>query len=238
MFICVLDTETLNGIVVDGKLDLQDSLVYDLGWQIIDRMGNVYEQKSFAIADTFIDMKEEMKSAYYADKIPSYWEEIKNGERQLKSFFNVRKALFEDLEKYDCNIVSAHNAMFDYRALNNTIRYITKSKMRYFFPYDIEIWDTLKMARQTYGKETRYKKFCEENNYMTNHKTPQVRLTAEILYRFISGNNDFEEVHKGLDDVIIESIILSSILAKHKKIERTLFSKVLEPRCVFDFNWS
>ena len=34
-------------------------------------------------------------------------------------------------------------------------------------------------------------KFCEENGYLT--KTGHVRMTAEIIYRFITGENDFKE---------------------------------------------
>ena len=38
----VLDTETCNGIVVNDKLDLSQSLVYDIGFQVIDKKGTVY----------------------------------------------------------------------------------------------------------------------------------------------------------------------------------------------------
>lgn len=222
-YYCVLDTETLNGIMVNDKLDLSDSLVYDLGWQIIDKSGNVYVRRSYALFETFVDMKEEMKSAYYADKIPSYWTEISTGERELKGFWTIRQQLLNDLKEYNCSIISAHNARFDVNALNNTIRYLTKSKYRYFLPYDIVIWDTLKMARQTYGKEKMYKEFCIDNGYMTKHKTPQVRLTAEILYKYISGNYDFIEEHKGIDDVEIESQLLVAMLRKHKHIDKCLW---------------
>ena len=223
-YVIVFDTETCNGIVVDDKLDLSQSLVYDIGWQVVDLHGNVYERRSFVIYETFVGMKDVMKSAYYANKIPMYEEQLIRGERQLVTFATMRKKLLEDMEAYGTEVVaSAHNARFDYNALNNTKRYLTKSKYRYFFPYETEIWDTLKMARQTYGQEKGYRHFCEENGYMTNHKTPRVRLTAEILYRYISGDNEFEEEHTGLADVEIETEILWAMLKKHKKIDRALF---------------
>lgn len=223
-FVIVFDTETCNGIVVDDKLDLSQSLVYDIGWQVVDLHGNVYERRSFVIYETFVGMKEVMKSAYYANKIPMYENQIKSGDRKLVRFETMRKQFLNDMETYGTNIVgSAHNARFDYNALNNTIRYLTKSRQRFFFPYGTELWDTLKMARQTFGKESRYRKFCESNGYMTKHKVPQVRLTAEILYRYISGNNDFEEEHTGLADVEIETEILWAMLRKHKKMDRALF---------------
>lgn len=220
-FVIVFDTETCNSLMVNDKLDLSQSLVYDIGWQVVDLHGNVYEQKSFVIYETFVGMKDVMKSAYYAKKIPMYEEQLKSGERELVRFATMRNKLLETMKIYGTNVVaSAHNALFDIKALNNTQRYLTKSKYRFFFPYGTEIWDTLKMARQTYAKEKGYIHFCEDNNYMTNHVVPRPRLTAEILYRYISGDDEFEEEHTGLADVQIESEILWAILRKHKKIDK------------------
>lgn len=220
-----LDTETCNGIVMDDdKLDLTQSLVYDLGWAVTDKKGRIYETRSYVIAEIFLGMKDVMKSAYYAEKIPKYWEDIKSGKRILASFWTVEKALMKDIKEYGIKNIFAHNAGFDVRALNNTIRYITKSKFRWFFPRKVEIWDTLKMARQTIGKQKMYKEFCLRNNYMTKHKKPQVRLTAEILYRYITGNNNFVESHTGLEDVLIETKIMAHCFRQHKKMEKRLFS--------------
>ena len=76
-FIMVLDTETCNGYMVDGKLDLSDSLVYDIGFTVIDKKGRIYCQKSLAIGDILCGESELMKTAYYAEKIPKYWDDIK-----------------------------------------------------------------------------------------------------------------------------------------------------------------
>jgi len=170
-------------------------------------------------------MKEVMRSAYYADKIPQYEKEIKEGTRKLVSFFEARKVLLDTMAKYNTNTIAAHNARFDYNTLNVTQRYLTKSKYRYFFPYNTEIWDTLKMARQTIGKQKSYKLFCEMNNYMTKHKVPQVRLTAEILHRYLTGNKNFEESHTGLEDVLIEKDILTHCFRQHKTMKKALFER-------------
>lgn len=219
-----IDTETCNGNTVNEKLDLSDSIVYDIGWIITDKRGHIYERRSFVIYEIFIGMKDVMRSAYYAEKIPSYWKEIKAGDRQLISFYKMREIFLNDLTFYNIKTAFAHNARFDITALNNTIRWITKSKKRYFFPYGtVEIWDTLKIARQTYGREKGYRNFCEQNGFMTKHKTPQVRLTAEILFKYISGNYSFIENHTGMEDVLIETEILTACLRKHRKIEKKIF---------------
>lgn len=220
-----LDTETCNGLVLDGdKLDLSQSLVYDIGWAICDKQGRIYKTRSFLIYEVFVAMKDVMASAYYAEKIPMYWEQIKNGQRKLVRFQTMYNAFWEDLKEYGVSAIFAHNARFDHKALTNTIRWVTKSKKRFYFPFGIEIWDTLKMAQQTIGKQKSYFNWCVKNNYMTNHKTPRVRLTAEILFRYISGNNDFNESHTGLEDVLIETKIMVHCFRQHKKMEYRLFA--------------
>ncbi len=218
-YIMVIDTETANGIVVNDKLDLSCSLVYDIGFTVVDKKGNIYETKSMAIREIFCGMKDIMASAYYAEKIPKYWEDIKAGKRELVSFLWARGIVLDTMKKYNITTVSAHNASFDVNALNNTIRYITKSKFRYFFPYGTEIWCTLKGAINTICKQKSYINFCEREGYLTKHKNRRVRATAEILYRYISGDNNFIEEHQGLDDTLIEAKILIQILRQHSKKE-------------------
>ena len=218
-YIMVLDTETANGLMVNNKLDLSCSLVYDIGFTVVDKKGRVYCQKSMAIREIFCGMADVMKSAYYAKKLPKYWEDIKAGRRILVNFMTARRIVLEVMKEYNIQTVSAHNARFDVNALNNTIRYITKSDKRFFFPFGTEIWDTYKGAVNTICKQKGYIRFCERNGYMTKHKTPKVRATAEILYRYLSGDNNFIEEHQGLDDTTIEAKILTQILRQHSKKE-------------------
>lgn len=222
-YILMIDTETCNAIVTDDGLDLSQSLVYDIGCAIVDKKGNVYETASFVIADIFLGMQDVMTSAYYADKIPQYWDDLKSRKRIMVTFYNARRLILEMMARYNCTTVCAHNAGFDYRSLNNTQRWVTKSKYRYFFPYKCVWWDTLKMARQIYKNRPSYEMFCSENNYKTKHKTPQNRLTAEILHRFLTGDNDFIESHTGLEDVLIEAQILAQCLRQHKKMTKELW---------------
>lgn len=219
----VLDCETAPCDRTLEEVTPINMLVYDLGWVVTDKRGTVYKTSSFVNADIFLDEKELMQSAYYAKKIPEYWEDIKSGKRTLTSFYNIRKTLLEDIAEYGVTQLFAHNMRFDYGALTNTQRWLTKSKYRYFFPKNVEICDTLKMARQVVASTPTYKKFCKDNGYMT--KNNQVRLTAEILYRYITRDEDFEEEHKGLDDCLIEKEILAYCYRKHKKMEIRLWAK-------------
>lgn len=218
----MIDTETVNG--------LECPLFYDVGYQIIDSQGNKYLERSFINADIFLGHKTLMQTAYYADKIPQYWEDIKSGKRILTSMFAIREQLQVDCKLYGCRFICAHNASFDYKALNGTQRYVTKSKYRYFCPYGLEWWDTLAMAKSILSDRPSYIGFCEKyntviggvNSHLTKSGKP--RFTAEIIFQYISSNPAFVESHTGLEDVDIERQILAWCKRQHKKMKKNAFS--------------
>lgn len=208
-----------------GQLDVESGQVYDLGGMVIGESGKKYDQFSLINEDVFYGMPHVMRDVYYKDKIPQYVQEIKEGKRELVNTWQMWKIFNQMCKDWKVEAVVAHNIWFDINTLNATIRYQTKSKKRFFLPYGIPILDTMKMANQVFGKTEEYIKFCKENNYMTTHATPRPRMTAEVLYRFLSGNNDFQESHTGYEDVEIESKILIECL---RRSASTIFLE-LEP---------
>lgn len=210
--IMILDTETTN--------DIECPFVYDIGFIIIDLNGRIYDEYSFVVADVFLD-EELMSTAYFKEKIPSYWEEISTGKRQLKRFYNIRKIFAEVCKKYNIKKIAAHNCRFDYTALQTTQRFLTSSRYRWFFPFGVEMWCSLKMAREIFSKNEEYGEFCYNNQYLT--KRGQRRYTAEILYRFLNNDTDFIESHTGLEDVMIEKDIFLYCLGKNAEIDGRLW---------------
>ena len=197
----ILDTETTN--------DIECPIVYDFGFSVIDESGKAYASYSFVNADVFCD-DELMATAYFADKIPQYWDDIKSGKRVLKSFRSIERIFRRVCRDWGVDTFVAHNARFDYLALQTTKRYITTSKERFFFPYGSKFVDTLKLSREVFGQNETYRNFCVSNNYVT--KFGQNRYTAEVIYRFLTNNNDFEEEHTGLADCMIEKEIFRHCL--------------------------
>ena len=210
-------------IDVETTGTLEQPLVYDLGGAIIDRQGNVYETFSFIIKELWHDNWELLKNAYYSEKLPNYLRELLLGERTLVEYYQAKKYIEMLCEKYNVKAIMAHNAIFDYKATKNTQKFLTNGKYSTFLPYGIEIWDTMKMAQDVIATKKSYIIFCQENGFMTKHKTPRVRVTAEVLYRFISGNNDFIESHTGLEDVLIEKDIFAYCIKQKKAMRRNLF---------------
>ena len=210
--IMMIDTETTN--------DIDCPIVYDVGYQLFSLEEGVLLERSFVNADVFLD-KDLMSTAFFADKIPTYWEEIKSGQRTLKRWFNIKRQIAEDCALFDVKYVCAHNAMFDNRALNTTQRYQTTSKFRYFLPYGLTWLDTLKMSRTILKENDSYGEFCFNNDYVT--KNGQRRYTAEIIYRWLSGKNEFIESHTGLEDVKIERKIFEYCLSQNPEIDGLLW---------------
>ena len=219
----VIDTETTPFDRTLETVDPLNQLVYDIGFTVTDRNGTIYETYSYIVAETWINYRQLMKSAYYADKLPQYYESLRKGERKLASIMTIRQTVANLIKKYDVKAVVAHNMSFDLTALNRTIRYLTQSKIRYFFPYGVEIYDTLKMARSTLGKQKSYKSWCETHGYVTKNNRP--KFTAEVLYIYLTHKADFKERHTALADAIIETYIFSYCTTRHTKgIQRKLYA--------------
>ena len=201
-YVAILDTETTNSI--------DDPLCYDIGYAIEDTLEKrIVLQRSFVVADIFLD-KDLMSYAYFIDKVPQYWEEIKNDKRELRKLATIRKVLKDDFKNFGIKEVFAHNARFDYRSTNLTQRFLTCSKYRFFFPYGTKICDTLKMSRQLLADDVDYNDYCRKHGFITKTNKPQ--FTAEVLYRYIHKNEDFVESHTALEDVLIEKDILNYCL--------------------------
>ena len=205
----VTDTETANSV--------EQPLPYDIGYKITDCHQNELVRRSFLVAEIYYNHKDLMQSAYYADKLPQYEEEVKRGERIIASIYTIRKTILEDMKKYNITVVYAYNMSFDKNAINNDIRYITKSKYRYFFPYGTEFRCIWHMACQVLLARPSFIKFALANGYVS--PKGNILTNAEVCYRYITGNTDFVEQHKGIDDVDIETEILFACKRQHKKMD-------------------
>ena len=85
--IMMIDTETTN--------DIDCPFVYDVGYQIFSLAEGVLCERSFVNADIFCDA-ELMASAYFADKIPAYWDDIRQGKRILRKWHTIKRIMHDD----------------------------------------------------------------------------------------------------------------------------------------------
>ena len=208
----VLDTETANSV--------DEPLPYDIGWAICDRSGYIYAKRSFVVAEIFLDMKDLMQSAYYANKIPQYWEDIKQGKRQIKKMWNIRRIMIDDIKNYNIKKIGAYNMAFDQKSTNNLVRYISKSWLRWWLPYGMETFCIWHMACQVLADRPTYIKFANENGLVSS--AGNVQTSAESIYKYLIKNPDFAESHTGLEDVEIEVEIMAHCYRQHKKMNTNI----------------
>lgn len=214
MNVLIIDTETANSV--------EQPLPYDVGYAIVDtETGEILTEKSFVVAEIFFDT-ELMKNAYFSEKIPQYWDDIKAGNRIIKSICNIRKILRSDMEKYNVTKVGAYNMGFDNRATRNDVRYISGSLVKWFFPYETNFFCIWNMACTSILNTESYINFALENGFVSEKNN--IQTSAEIAYRYLTSNTDFVESHTGLEDVKIEIEIMLAVLRSGMKYNDKIYS--------------
>ena len=127
-----LDTETAtlpfaNEICKTAKekqtVAIAKPLVYDIGWTITDRQGNIVKKENFLVQETFF-VPNVFNTAYYRDKRPIYMKLLEKGEIDVANWNDIIELLISDLEQVD--LTTAYNACFDFKkAIPFTERYIS-----------------------------------------------------------------------------------------------------------------
>ena len=128
---CVLDTETATLPIAAKwhenerkKIAIAKPLVYDIGWTITDRKGNILQKRNYLVQETFF-VPQIFNTAYYKDKRPQYIEMYNNGTITALNWNQIVNILLDDLTSFDVSAVAAYNAAFDFkRAIPFTERYI------------------------------------------------------------------------------------------------------------------
>jgi hypothetical protein len=200
MKILVLDTETLG---------LFNPYVYDLGYLIYDTDGKKVLAKRDYIIKQVYDNEKYMKTAYYGWKKPLYEQMLADGQCKKVYWGVALDILRKDIARCiaDGSELYAYNSRFDFNAIKETCKKYA-SKQNPTINGIKDIMDFIKPITQTED----YKRFCFENGFITAHKKPRPQQKAETLFRYLSGQTEFEEKHMALSDSEIELVILLKAL--------------------------
>ena len=246
----VLDCETatlpyaqkFNGIQRQA-VAIAKPLIYDLGWQIIDRQGKVYERKNFLITEIF-SVPAVFNTAYYASKRPLYLEKLKKGEIILTDWNSAAAELERAMEH--CEAVGAYNSMFDFKkAIPFTELYISKLYSPDFYDWEkmqngicdrlavghkfnskdfdgdsflfrgksYPLFDLWGMSCEHLLNNDDYKQMCVDYGWQTA-SGKYFKTSAETAYRYMTGNVEFDEAHTAIEDVTIERELFVQIVRK------------------------
>lgn len=201
----LLDVETAGG--------LGNPLIYDLGFAVVNREGKVLTKHSFLIEEIFNEPTL-MNSAYYAEKIPSYVNELKNRKHKIVPFAYAIKVMMNAVKAHNVETVSAYNLAFDLRALNSTSKYLKGKGFTFYNKIQLCIWS---LACEVLFTQKTYQKVARREGWVS--QAGNVKTSAEMAFRYITGDYNFIEEHKGLSDVLIEAQILAKCIRQKKKVK-------------------
>lgn len=221
-------------------------LIYDLGWKIVDRNGNIYNSENILISEIF-SVPAIFDTAYYAEKRPIYLEKLRNGEIILTDWQTAMTAFIADLEAVEA--VGAYNSMFDFKkAIPFTELYINK-----LYSADYHNWlkwqekscewlanGGTPTSQQTFeesifrfrgkcyplfdlwGLTCQHILNCDEykqmciDNGWETASGKYFKTSAETAFRFFSGDTEFIEAHTAIDDATIEAMLFAEIVKRTK----------------------
>lgn len=174
-----------------------------------------------------------MKTAYYADKLETYYEPaIRNGEMKVVRFLDAKTEFAAICKKYGVKKIYAFNATFDRSALNATLSALSNGFCKFFAPFGTQWKCIQRQAVQDLCTRVSYFKFCIEHGFVS--EKGNISTSAESIYAYISQNADFVEQHTGLADVLIETEILRKCLRLRNKLhDEPTFSAWREPQAKF-----
>lgn len=246
-----LDTETATLPFVNrpditaadkSRIALSKPLVYDIGWVITDRNGNIVKFANFLVEEIFLN-PDIFSTAYYKKKHPIYTALLEDGQISIAKWNDIVNVLLADLQSVD--IATAYNATFDFKkAIPFTERYIkhlystdyaewlekqyekcmnakTASNPDFMSPYlelreqRFPFADLWSVACYRLININRYKNYCLKNFLLTD-SVKFFQTSAEIAFQYLMQQDDFLEDHTALSDALIESQILTKALKKGK----------------------
>lgn len=248
-----LDTETATLPFADSlcqnakqkqTIAIAKPLVYDIGWTITDRKGEVVKEENYLIQETFF-VPNVFNTAYYKDKRPIYMDLLKQGKIKVGTWNEVAEILLFDLKA--CDYATAYNACFDFKkAIPFTERYIKKLYSSSYTMWEEEQKAKCKELLRKGGKlenseylkpvfKFRGEEFpivdlwgvaCERlinnsrykdfclENKLLTVSATYFKTSAETSFQYLMKDSDFTEDHTALSDAQIEAQILTKALKK------------------------
>lgn len=203
---------------VEGYSDCRP---YDLGFIVTDKNGTEHEAHSVGILPACYENLERRLERLANPAMETPNEMAHRNIREIMTETDGKYLVVRDIdklyyaflgviEKHDIKRIWAYNCAFDRGALNRLFgdeRFSIIDKRMQFC-------DIIPAITHTHLLSADYINFCKENGFVT--AKGNIKTTAEIVFRYLSGNIAFEEAHTGLEDVRIEKQILLKAMEKTK----------------------
>ena len=192
MNIVVFDTETIS---------LEKPFCYNIGYTIVNTESREKLVKRDYVVEQVWHNPMLFITAYYADKRDIYVKAMRSRKTFMAKYGYICQAMIRDFIKYEVAGAYAFNSPFDDKVFAYNSEWFRCNN-----PFDnIPIFDIRGYVRQ-FMVDDNFKAFCEEHGYFTD--SGNYSTTAEVMYRYLTGNTEFIEDHTALSDSEIEADIL------------------------------
>lgn len=173
-------------MVIDTETTLVSQQAFNIAYQITTHRGYQVEKKDFWLPEVL-----EEDTPWYPTPKPTTARSATRAQ--------VHSQLKEDEKKID--VALAYNSPFDQKALKATVDFEFTKPVK-------DLWT----AAAVYLCDEEYIEWARE----TGKVTPKgnIKTSAETVYQFISGVDDFEELHTAYQDTQCEKEILKQLIAK------------------------
>ena len=143
------------------RIAIARPLIYDMGWTITNRKGEILDKKQYLVAETF-SVPAVFNTAYYSEKRPLYLNMLANEETCVKPWNEIMEIFIADLQ--NVNAVGAYNSMFDFKkAIPFTELYISKLYDPSYYEWEkTQRFLCQKIANEPYRKDEE-KEFDTDN---------------------------------------------------------------------------
>lgn len=199
-----MDTETVG---LEGH-------VYDVGYTIHDKQGNIELERNWLVEENFTDPKK-MMGAFYAGKhFTHYARMLQDGEITLKPWIEIIEQMNQDIADYGVSVIAAYNAGFDFRVMaqtHNSLGYEGK-----VLESALEILDIWQFACETKLSQKSYANIAREMGWVS--PAGNIKTGAEFAHRYCSGDYSFIEDHTALSDARIETFIMAECFKLKKRV--------------------
>ena len=204
LVILTIDTETAS---LHGD-------VYDIGYAIHDKRGNIAVQRNWLVDENFTDAKR-MMGAYYAHKLFSHYAPMLDAQAiRLTPWAHIIETMRSDIARHGVNVVAAYNLPFDMRVIRQTNATLGTGKP--IFRNAVKLLDIWQFICESRLDNNLYRSVAIENGWIS--KAGNVKTGAEFAYRYTFGDHSFIEDHTALSDVLIEIELLTACFKTRKKI--------------------
>lgn len=192
MNIVVFDTETIS---------LEKPFCYNIGYTIVNKESREHLVKRDYVVEQIWHNPMLFITAYYADKRDIYVKAMRSRKTIMAKYGYICQAMIRDFIKYEVVGAYAFNSPFDDKVFTYNSDWFKCNN-----PFDnIPIFDIRGYVHH-FMIDDNFKAFCEEHGYFTD--SGNYSTTAEVMYRYLTGNTDFIEDHTALSDSEIEADIL------------------------------